>query len=131
MSGDHSELPALHELESEVMDVVWELPAPVAVRAVLDELNARSGRDRAYTTVMTVMRRLAAKGLLERERDGKADLYRATCSRREYADARAGLQVTALVAEYGDVALAHFAAEMQKLDPARRAQLRRLAQRDG
>jgi len=129
MSDDPAELPALHELESEVMDVVWDLPAPMTVRAVLDEVNARSGRERAYTTVMTIMRRLAAKGVLARERDGKAHLYRAICSRREYADTRAGTQVGALVAEYGDVALAHFAAAMAKLDPARREQLARLATR--
>jgi len=129
MSDDPAELPALHELESEVMDVVWDLPAPMTVRAVLDEVNARSGRERAYTTVMTIMRRLAAKGVLARERDGKAHLYRAICSRREYADTRAGTQVGALVAEYGDVALAHFAVAMAKLDPARREQLARLATR--
>ena len=129
MSDDPAELPALHELESEVMDVVWDLPAPMTIRAVMDEVNARSGRERAYTTVMTIMRRLAAKGVLARERAGKAHLYRATCSRREYADTRAGTQVGALVAEYGDVALAHFAAAMAKLDPARREQLARLATR--
>jgi len=129
MTEDPAELPALHELESEVMDVVWDLPAPMTVRAVLDEVNARSGRERAYTTVMTIMRRLAAKGVLARERDGKAHLYRAICSRREYADTRAGTQVGALVAEYGDVALAHFAAAMAELDPARREQLARLATR--
>jgi len=129
MSDDPAELPALHELESEVMDVVWDLPAPMTVRAVLDEVNARSGRERAYTTVMTIMRRLAAKGVLARERDGKAHLYRAICSRHEYADTRAGTQVGALVAEYGDVALAHFAAAMAELDPARREQLARLATR--
>ena len=129
MTEDPAELPALHELESEVMDVVWDLPAPMTVRAVMDEVNARSGRERAYTTVMTIMRRLAAKGVLARERDGKAHLYRAICSRREYADTRAGTQVGALVAEYGDVALAHFAAAMAELDPARREQLARLAAR--
>lgn len=131
MSGDPYELPALHELESEVMDVVWDLPAPLTVRAVLDEVNTRAGRDRAYTTVMTVMRRLAAKGVLARERDGRTDLYSATWSRGDYANARAGAQVGELVAEYGDVALAHFAAAMAKLDPARREQMSRLAKRRG
>ena len=131
MSDDPHELPALHELESEVMDVVWDLPAPMTVRAVLDEVNTRAARDRAYTTVMTIMRRLETKGVLARERDGKAHLYRPICSRGEYADLRAGAQVGELVAEYGDVALAHFAAAMAKLDPARHDQLRRLAKRRG
>ena len=131
MTADRPEPPALHELESEVMDVIWDLPAPVTVRAVLDEVNRRSGRPRAYTTVMTVMRRLASKGMLARERDGKTDHYAAACSRRDYADARARARVIALVDEYGDVALAHFAAEMAKLDPARRDQLRGLAREHG
>ena len=35
-----------------------------------------------------------------------------------------------MVDEYGDVALAHFARHLAELDPKRRAQIRRLAQRD-
>jgi hypothetical protein len=34
------------------------------------------------------------------------------------------------VAEYGDIALAHFAAQVAQLDPSRRAALRRLARGD-
>ena len=118
--------PPLHELESEIMDEVWARDA-CTVRDVLDALNARSPTPRAYTTVMTVMQRLDGKGLLQRERDGRRDVYVAALSRDEYAQARAGAQVGALVDEYGDVALAHFARHMSRLDPARREQIRRLA----
>jgi hypothetical protein len=54
-------------------------------------------------------------------------VYVAALSRAEYAQARAGAQVGALVDEYGDVALAHFARHMSQLDPKRREQIRRLA----
>ena len=118
--------PPLHELEAEIMDEVWARDA-ATVRDVLDALNARSPTPRAYTTVMTVMQRLDGKGLLERERDGRRDVYVAALSRDEYAQARAGAQVGALVDEYGDVALAHFARHMSQLDPERREQIRRLA----
>ena len=118
--------PPLHELEAEIMDEVWARDA-CTVRDVLDALNARSPTSRAYTTVMTVMQRLDGKGLLERERDGRRDVYVAALSRDEYAQARAGAQVGALVDEYGDVALAHFARHMSQLDPKRREQIRRLA----
>jgi len=118
--------PPLHELESEIMDEVWARDA-CTVRDVLDALNARSPTPRAYTTVMTVMQRLDGKGLLQRERDGRRDVYVAALSRDEYAQARAGAQVGALVDEYGDVALAHFARHMSQLDPKRREQIRRLA----
>jgi predicted transcriptional regulator len=121
--------PALHELESEIMDEVWRR-GPCTVRDVLDALNGRSDSQRAYTTVMTVMHRLDGKGLLRRERAGRHDVYAAVLSREEYAQARAGAEVGALVSEYGDVALAHFARHMSKLDPKRREQIRRLARRD-
>jgi predicted transcriptional regulator len=118
--------PTLHELESEIMDEVWRRGA-CTVRDVLDALNARTDVARAYTTVMTVMQRLDGKGLLRRERSGRRDVYVAALSAEEYAQARAGAQVGALVDEYGDVALAHFARQMSALDPKRREQIRRLA----
>jgi BlaI family transcriptional regulator, penicillinase repressor len=122
--------PPLHELESEVMEEVWRQAAPTTVRAVLDGVNARATRERAYTTIMTIMRRLDKKRLLSREREGKTDIYSARMSREEYLEARAQAEVGALVDEYGDAALVHFARHMEKLDPERRDQLRRLA-RDG
>ena len=121
--------PELHELETDVMDVVWARGEETTVRQVMDELNARSSTERAYTTFMTVMARLDAKGLLKRRRAGKADIYRAVLSREEYAAARAEAEVHALVAEFGDVALTSFARQMASLDPERRRALQRLARK--
>jgi predicted transcriptional regulator len=120
--------PALHELESEVMDELWSRGA-ASVRDVLGALNSRTSTDRAYTTVLTVMQRLHAKGLLRRTRDGRRDLYVPVLTREEYARARVSAEVGAVVDEYGDVALAHFARVMSELDPKRRAQIQRLARR--
>ena len=117
--------PALGELEREVMEIVWAR-GETSVRAVLDAVNAVSGRERAYTTVMTVMANLARKGLLTRRRDGRLDLYSAGMSRDDYAQARARHGVETLVSEYGDAALASFARELDSLDPERRRALRRL-----
>lgn len=88
--------PELHELEQEVMEEVWRI-GETPVRPVLDALNARSTRVRAYTTIMTILARLHDKGLLSRRRVGKGDVYAATLSREQYADARAAAQVGALV----------------------------------
>jgi predicted transcriptional regulator len=121
--------PLLHELEAEVMEEVWN-GGERTVREVLEALNARSTPQRAYTTILTVMQRLHVKELLERERNGRRDVYLPALSREEYAQARAEAEVGALVAEYGDVALAHFARHMSQLDPKRREQIRRLARRD-
>lgn len=126
--GDYDVPPALHELEVEVMEVVWER-GDSSVRDTLDELNRQGRKQRAYTTVMTTMARLDAKGLLSRRRVGKSDIYSPLISREEYLQARAQAEVGALVSEFGDVALVHFARQMDQLDPKRREQLRRLARR--
>jgi predicted transcriptional regulator len=117
--------PTLSELESEVMEEVWRHDE-VTVRQVLEALN-RGSKERAYTTIMTIMNRLDAKGMLTRRRSGKSDIYRPVLSRDDYAEARARAEVDGLVADYGDAALAHFARQLDTLDPDRRRQLRRLA----
>lgn len=117
---------ALSELESEVMDEVWR-HEEVTVRQVLEALN-RGAKERAYTTIMTIMNRLEAKGALRRRRRGRSDLYRPIMSRQEYAEARARAEVDGLVADYGEVALVHFARQLEALDPERRRQLRKLAE---
>jgi predicted transcriptional regulator len=118
--------PALHELEAQVMDEVWRHDE-VTVREVLEALN-RGSKQRAYTTVMTIMARLDRKGLLTRRRVGKGDVYRPLMSREEYLAARARSEVDGLVSDYGDVALAHFARQLSSLDPKRMDELRRLAE---
>lgn len=67
------------------MEVLWAHPDPVSVRDVHEQLAAE--RDIAYTTVMTVLDRLAKKGIVGRELSGRAWLYRPARSRIDlYAD---------------------------------------------
>ena len=120
--------PHLHELEALVMEEVWR-QGGVTVRDVLTALN-RDTKKRAYTTVMTIMSRLDAKGMLTRNRQGKSDLYRPVMSREQYMDSRAASEVEALVDQFGDVALAHFAERVERLDPRRLQALRDLAGRE-
>lgn len=110
------------------MEEVWRR-GEATVRDVLTALNT-GARERAYTTVMTIMARLDRKGLLTRSRRGRSDLYEPVMSREDYLDARAAGQVEALVDEFGDVALAHFAEQVGRLDRKQLRQLRRLAGHD-
>lgn len=66
-------MPVFGDLEQAVMEVLWASPAAMSVR----DVHAALSRDRelAYTTVMTVMDRLAKKGQLQRELDGRAWRY--------------------------------------------------------
>jgi predicted transcriptional regulator len=72
--------PRLGDLERVVMDRLWESTvaggdgfAGVTVREVHETLE--KDREIAYTTVMTVLDRLAKKDLVTRERDGRAWRY--------------------------------------------------------
>jgi predicted transcriptional regulator len=71
-------MPVFGDLEQAVMDVLWASPAAMSVRDVQAALAPQ--RELAYTTVMTVMDRLAKKGQLTRELDGRAWMYRAAHS---------------------------------------------------
>ena len=121
--------PELHELEAEVMENVWSRDGEVAVRDVMEALNRRSEKPRAYTTYMTILGRLHAKGVVTRRREGKTDLYMPSYTREEYADLRARADVDSLVEQYGDAAFTHFARQMADLDPDRRRELQRLARK--
>jgi predicted transcriptional regulator len=118
--------PPLSELEAEVMEDVWGRGAST-VRDVLESLNA-GPKQRAYTTVMTIMTRLDEKRILTRKRQGKTDVYRAAISREAYRAARAEAEVGAVIAQFGELALAQFAAQAGTLDARRVRELRRLAE---
>jgi predicted transcriptional regulator len=117
-------LPRLPELEGVVMEQIWAA-GESSVRDVMSALNESLDNGRAYTTYMTIMERLRKKGLLLRRRDGKTNHYRPAHAREEYMSSRARVEVDDLVAQYGEVALSHFARQMASLDPARRRWLER------
>src|ERR1700679_1427478 len=81
----------LGDLERALVDHLWPTPHPKAVRQVQDGLSER--RDLAYTTVMTVLQRLAKKNLVSQIRDDRAHRYAPVHGRDELV---AGLMVDAL-----------------------------------
>lgn len=72
---------ALGHLEREILNRLWAHSEPLSVRA----LEASFGGSLAYTTLMTTLDRLHRKGLVERQRAGRAFLYRARVSSEELA----------------------------------------------
>ncbi len=75
-------LTRLGELETDIMNVVWE-KGQATVQDVKDALEPR--RALAYTTVMTVMTRLAEKGVVERHKEGRAYYYTPVASQEKVA----------------------------------------------
>ncbi|HEV2288445.1 MAG TPA: BlaI/MecI/CopY family transcriptional regulator [Candidatus Acidoferrales bacterium] len=70
----------LAPLELDCMSALWLLNQGT-VREIRDVLAPR--RPRAYTTIMTIMDRLAHKGIVERRRVGRAWMYSANLSKDE------------------------------------------------
>lgn len=127
-----SSAPRLGDLERSVMEQLWDSagarPAGSSVREVLEALPAERGL--AYTTVMTVLDRLSKKGLVTRERDGRAWRYTP-------AGTRESLTAETMRASLDDVAdrraaLLHFldGATSEELDDLRAA-LSEVEQRRG
>jgi predicted transcriptional regulator len=101
-------MPALGDLEVQVMRRIWARRGPVTVRDVLGDLQA--DRNIAYTTVMTVMGNLEKKGWLRRHAEGRAYHYEPLVSAEEYS---AGLMRQALDASQDrPAALMHFIEEL-------------------
>jgi predicted transcriptional regulator len=94
----------LGDLERAVMEVLWEGSPPLVVREVV---RALVERDLAYTTVMTVLDRLAKKGFVRRHRDGRAWCYEPSASRESYI-AQLMLDALSLTGDR-EAALTHFA----------------------
>src|SRR5271163_326446 len=73
----------LAPLELDCMNTLWPM-GEGTVREIRDRLAER--RPRAYTTIMTIMDRLARKGVVERRKVGRTYFYRANLTSE---DARA------------------------------------------
>ncbi len=101
------------------MKQMWAAGEPLSVRQLLERLNEGRAKPLAYTTVMTVMSRLAEKGALARRPEGRGYVYEAT------ADNPAGLAVRGVLRDFGDAAMAQFVEEA-RADPEMLRRLQRL-----
>ncbi|MBC2601997.1 BlaI/MecI/CopY family transcriptional regulator [Puniceicoccus vermicola] len=70
------------DFELQVLGVLWEAPG-LTVREVRERLP--DGKERAYTSVLSVMQVMRKKGLLEKEKSssGGGDLWTAVVDREE------------------------------------------------
>lgn len=117
----------LGPLEQEVMRIVWARKEST-VRDVLEELRA-SGTLLAYTTVMTVMARLATKGLISRKRTGRSFLYRVRVNEETFRQRTAQMLAQRLVHGFDHLAIASFVEEVAKVGPGRLRELQESVQR--
>ena len=115
----------LTEAEWKVMNALWE-GHPATARDVLERIEEETGW--AYTTVKTMLERLAEKGAVRLRRKGKATAYRPALSREDAR--RSALRALADRAFDGALApMLHFLASSERLDKKERAELIRMLKR--
>ncbi|MBI2038152.1 MAG: BlaI/MecI/CopY family transcriptional regulator [Candidatus Magasanikbacteria bacterium] len=97
---------SLGSLEEEIMQIIWKEPA-ASVRLVFEKIKKR--REIAYTTVMTIMSRLHAKGILNRkQKDGGAYVYAPAQSKEKFLEQISERVIKNLIKNCGEVAVARF-----------------------
>lgn len=111
------------ELQAQIMAALWRLGSGTVdqVRSALPD-ESRS----AYTTVQTVLNRLAERGLLVRERGSSAIVYRPVLTEAEYLSRSIGRSLSDASTEARQAVLAQL---VGGLDVQEVSELRRLARR--
>jgi BlaI family transcriptional regulator, penicillinase repressor len=72
--------PRPSELELQILSVLWE-QGPLPIRAIRESLP--DGKDRAYTTVLTLVQILEKKGFVGHTAQGQAHIYHPLVTRRQ------------------------------------------------
>ena len=119
-----TDVPALGgDLQTQIMSALWRLGSGT-VEQVREALPTRYRG--AYTTVQTVLNRLADRGLLARERQGRGFVYTPRLSEADYLSRNLQRTLAGASAGTRQEALAQF---IDGLGAAELSELQRLAQR--
>ena len=98
-------------LEQQIMDVLWSSPDPLKPAQVKIQLKG----DHAYTTIMTVLKRMADKKLVKRDLRSNTYYYSPSQDRESFAHNCLDDLFERLFCSYGDQVSARFNAVRQKL----------------
>ena len=93
----------LGDRELDVMAVLWELRS-----GTVGEVRAKLDADLAYTTVLTILRNLEAKGCVSHEEEGRAFRYLPTVPRQSARRNAIARVIDKLFAGSPEALLAHF-----------------------
>jgi predicted transcriptional regulator len=111
----------LGHLEKEVMDALWKTGGACG-KTILAELSRK--RPVAHTTVLTVLKRLAEKGLVKRKKEGELYIYGAAYAEEELSRMVSKEVLKGVLELARNSAVAQFVDVLAKEDPR---QLERLS----
>ncbi|MCB1052358.1 MAG: BlaI/MecI/CopY family transcriptional regulator [Acidobacteria bacterium] len=104
---------SLGPLETEVLELIWQ-HGPMTVREVLEALPPEPKR--AYTTVMTILSRLAEKSLLTREKEGNGFRYHPATDKASFEMDNAKRIFSSLFSGFGRHAIQPLVESLDNLD---------------
>ena len=102
--------PLLGELEQKIMLVLWESKTPLKPIQVKEKLRSQY----AYTTVMTVLKRLTDKNLLKRKLKNKAYFYSPKRDKKLFVENRLGSFFDEVINNFGNLAISQFVDSVKK-----------------
>ena len=111
------------DLEYDILAKLWEFGVG-SVRELHEQLGEREGL--VYTTTAKVVDRLREKGLIERQPQGRAFIYRPRVAREEVEGARARKAVSRLFGTEPRAAVAALVDAVDAVDPKLLDELERL-----
>lgn len=125
MPGHRPKQLSLGPLEAEILEILWDLDS-ATVKEIHDRILTDPDRELAYTSVTTVLRRLAKKGWLVCDKQERAFQWRPLLTREEARSVQAHQQLKQFLAIGNPDVVAAFADD---LDQASLEQVEAIAQR--
>lgn len=98
-------------LEQKVMEVLWSSDIPLKPSEVL----AKVDNGHAYTTIMTVLKRMADKKIVKREMKNRVYYYQASQNKCDFASESLDDLFERIIHSYGQHALVSFKKTAKKL----------------
>ncbi|MFA7301719.1 MAG: BlaI/MecI/CopY family transcriptional regulator [Candidatus Shapirobacteria bacterium] len=106
----NSKCGLLGGLEQKIMDVLWSSPSPLKP----SQVKTKMASDSAYTTIMTVLKRMSDKELLSRKKIGNVFVYAPITDKKTYACSCLDHLFEHVLQNYGHNAVTSFDKAKQK-----------------
>lgn len=100
-------------LEARIMELLWD-----SEELSIKEVRQRLEKDKPinFNTVMTVMNRLADKGMLSKRVQGRLSLYRPVLTKQAFIDRQSKQLTENLIDEFGGVVITHMLDAIKEVD---------------
>jgi predicted transcriptional regulator len=101
-------------LEAKIMNCLWG-GSEMSIKDVQHHLEKEKAIN--FNTVMTVMKRLVEKGVIQKRLEGRTSLYSPVLSREDFLETQSKDLTHELIEEFGSVVISHMLDALEEVDP--------------